>query len=319
MDGETARQRARPLLEKTADSEKITINLGYVDLGRIDLLVQEGFYSNRSDLSAPRSAASWERMGKRSPSRSCDARWNSDLRDIGRAELEAAKAAGEKLDVELSASRASRRTLRRTRAGDDRVFYRTRRLACQRRGQVGAGKPDPMSASARNEGTFHGTDFADAMRRATLATREHDVLKATKIILQAVTGRAAAGDVDAPHARSTTSTLRLIQSEPHAERRETDFSCQSFAADAMGLGDVLCPCVKATRSPASIGSAVYVPRARPPMPEGAMGYPFVFLRRGRTRLQALYSASRPDAPRGSIVMLHELAPRTPTISPLAPT
>ena len=30
--------------------EKITINLGYVDLGQIDLLVQEGFYSNRSDL-----------------------------------------------------------------------------------------------------------------------------------------------------------------------------------------------------------------------------------------------------------------------------
>ena len=32
------------------DSEKITINLGHVDLGRIDLLVQEGFYSNRSDF-----------------------------------------------------------------------------------------------------------------------------------------------------------------------------------------------------------------------------------------------------------------------------
>lgn len=31
-------------------SEKITINLGVVDLGQIDLLVQEGFYSNRTDL-----------------------------------------------------------------------------------------------------------------------------------------------------------------------------------------------------------------------------------------------------------------------------
>jgi Arc/MetJ-type ribon-helix-helix transcriptional regulator len=30
--------------------EKITINVGYVDLGQIDLLVQEGFYANRSDL-----------------------------------------------------------------------------------------------------------------------------------------------------------------------------------------------------------------------------------------------------------------------------
>ena len=34
---------------KPAD-EKITINLGYVDLGQIDLLVQEGFYANRTDL-----------------------------------------------------------------------------------------------------------------------------------------------------------------------------------------------------------------------------------------------------------------------------
>jgi Arc/MetJ-type ribon-helix-helix transcriptional regulator len=38
------------LREKAGESEKITINLGYVDLGRIDLLVQEGFYSNRSDF-----------------------------------------------------------------------------------------------------------------------------------------------------------------------------------------------------------------------------------------------------------------------------
>ena len=30
--------------------EKITINLGHVDLGQIDLLVQEGFYGNRTDL-----------------------------------------------------------------------------------------------------------------------------------------------------------------------------------------------------------------------------------------------------------------------------
>jgi Arc/MetJ-type ribon-helix-helix transcriptional regulator len=33
-----------------AETEKITINLGPIDLGQIDLLVQEGFYSNRTDL-----------------------------------------------------------------------------------------------------------------------------------------------------------------------------------------------------------------------------------------------------------------------------
>ena len=35
---------------KTGESEKITINLGYVDLGHVDLMVQQGFYSNRTDF-----------------------------------------------------------------------------------------------------------------------------------------------------------------------------------------------------------------------------------------------------------------------------
>ncbi|WP_114974165.1 CopG family transcriptional regulator [Rhodoferax ferrireducens] len=39
-----------PVKLKLADSEKITINLGFVDLGHVDLLVAEGFYSNRTDF-----------------------------------------------------------------------------------------------------------------------------------------------------------------------------------------------------------------------------------------------------------------------------
>lgn len=35
---------------KMSETEKITINIGSVDLGRVDLLVQEGFYSSRSDF-----------------------------------------------------------------------------------------------------------------------------------------------------------------------------------------------------------------------------------------------------------------------------
>jgi Arc/MetJ-type ribon-helix-helix transcriptional regulator len=38
------------LRDRAGETEKITINLGYVDLGHIDLLVQEGFYSNRTDF-----------------------------------------------------------------------------------------------------------------------------------------------------------------------------------------------------------------------------------------------------------------------------
>ena len=33
-----------------AETEKITINLSVVDLGQVDLLVEQGFYSSRSDL-----------------------------------------------------------------------------------------------------------------------------------------------------------------------------------------------------------------------------------------------------------------------------
>jgi Arc/MetJ-type ribon-helix-helix transcriptional regulator len=38
---------ARP---RVAETEKLTMNLSVVDLGQIDLLVQEGFYSNRTDM-----------------------------------------------------------------------------------------------------------------------------------------------------------------------------------------------------------------------------------------------------------------------------
>lgn len=40
----------RALREKQADTEKLTLNLGFVDLGQIDLLVAESFYANRSDF-----------------------------------------------------------------------------------------------------------------------------------------------------------------------------------------------------------------------------------------------------------------------------
>jgi Arc/MetJ-type ribon-helix-helix transcriptional regulator len=42
--------RSVEVRRKESESEKITINLGFVDLGHIDLLVQEGFYSNRTDF-----------------------------------------------------------------------------------------------------------------------------------------------------------------------------------------------------------------------------------------------------------------------------
>lgn len=40
----------RELRPKSPDSEKLTLNLGFVDLGQIDLLVRDGFYANRADF-----------------------------------------------------------------------------------------------------------------------------------------------------------------------------------------------------------------------------------------------------------------------------
>ena len=37
-------------MPETDKTEKITVNVGLVDLGQIDLLVDEGFYANRTDF-----------------------------------------------------------------------------------------------------------------------------------------------------------------------------------------------------------------------------------------------------------------------------
>ena len=51
MDGmEIVVGRVQELRQKLPDSEKITINLGFVDLGQIDLMVRDGFYANRTDF-----------------------------------------------------------------------------------------------------------------------------------------------------------------------------------------------------------------------------------------------------------------------------
>ena len=87
--------------ERVPDSEKITINLGYVDLGRIDLLVQEGFYSNRTDLIR---TAIRNQLGTHTDelSRSLERKTlELGLRDIGAADLEAAHAAGETLTLSV--------------------------------------------------------------------------------------------------------------------------------------------------------------------------------------------------------------------------
>jgi Arc/MetJ-type ribon-helix-helix transcriptional regulator len=83
------------------DSEKITINLGYVDLGHIDLLVQDGFYSNRTDFIRTAIRNQVERHAE--ATRQSVARRSLDLgmRHFTRADLEAAQARGEVLHIRV--------------------------------------------------------------------------------------------------------------------------------------------------------------------------------------------------------------------------
>lgn len=91
----------RELRPKVSDSEKITINLGYVDLGHIDLMVQEGFYSNRTDFIRTAIRNQLERHAetvKRSVSRKS---LDLGLRHYGREDLEAARATGQMLHINV--------------------------------------------------------------------------------------------------------------------------------------------------------------------------------------------------------------------------
>ncbi len=89
------------LRSRSPDSEKITINLGYVDLGHIDLLVQEGFYSNRTDFIRTAIRNQVERHSD--AARQSTARKSLDvgMRHYGRDELEAVRAAGRTLDIRV--------------------------------------------------------------------------------------------------------------------------------------------------------------------------------------------------------------------------
>ena len=86
---------------KALDTEKITINLGLIDLGQIDLLVQEGFYSNRTDLirTAIRNhLASHADVVRQTVSRKTLV---LGLQEFARADLETLKKSGKRLRIQV--------------------------------------------------------------------------------------------------------------------------------------------------------------------------------------------------------------------------
>jgi Arc/MetJ-type ribon-helix-helix transcriptional regulator len=89
------------LRSKAGETEKITINLGFVDLGQVDLLVQEGFYSNRTDFirtAIRNQLANHAEVVKKSVTRQT---LDLGLRHYSRDDLEAVRAAGERLQIHV--------------------------------------------------------------------------------------------------------------------------------------------------------------------------------------------------------------------------
>ena len=89
------------LREKAGETEKITVNLGHVDLGHIDLLVHEGFYSNRTDFIR---TAIRNQLANHSDAIKQSIRRNTlelGLRSFTREELEAVRAAGHRLSIRV--------------------------------------------------------------------------------------------------------------------------------------------------------------------------------------------------------------------------
>ena len=101
MDGKQMARKALEITQRVSESEKITINLGYVDLGHIDLLVQEGFYSNRTDFIR---TAIRNQLGRHADAVSKSVarhRMDLGLRRYTREDLEAVKAAREVLHIQV--------------------------------------------------------------------------------------------------------------------------------------------------------------------------------------------------------------------------
>jgi Arc/MetJ-type ribon-helix-helix transcriptional regulator len=91
-------QELRP---KPPENEKITINLGYVDLGHIDLLVQEGFFSNRTDFIRTAIRNQLDRHHEAVKQSVTRHKLDIGLRRYSREDLEAARKKGETLQIQV--------------------------------------------------------------------------------------------------------------------------------------------------------------------------------------------------------------------------
>ena len=87
--------------QKLPDTEKVTINLGLVDLAQMDLLVEEGFYTNRTDFVRTAIRNQLQQHGEAIRQTVVRKRFVVGLQRYTKAELERNVAAGERLEIHV--------------------------------------------------------------------------------------------------------------------------------------------------------------------------------------------------------------------------
>ena len=91
----------RMLRPKSPESEKLTLNLGFVDLGQIDLLVRDGFYANRADFIRTAVRNQLERQGNEVKQSVARKKLTLGLSHFTARDLEAARDAGAPLHIQV--------------------------------------------------------------------------------------------------------------------------------------------------------------------------------------------------------------------------
>jgi len=87
--------------QKLPETEKVTVNLGLVDLAQMDLLIEEGFYTNRTDFVRTAIRNQLERHGEDIRQTVVRKRFVVGLQRYTKAELERSVAAGERLEIHV--------------------------------------------------------------------------------------------------------------------------------------------------------------------------------------------------------------------------
>ena len=222
------------LRERVPDSEKITINLGYVDLGRIDLLVQEGFFSNRTDFIR---TAIRNQLNSQSEevSRSID----RHTLEVGLLELGVAESrggAGCRRNAARQGRRAGPHRLGRhagTRAADDRLPDGARSSAGKPTDQGRPGRKDQIAARAAGKDKTMNNDYVAEILRATGSLRSGDPAGVTAIIQNALAAAGLTGSVGAGPSGNPNPGIQLPQTLCQALVTEPNF----FRRGPIGCGN----------------------------------------------------------------------------------